>query len=95
MAQNVVLTANRDGWTLLTDADIGTVTFQNLSDHDMQFWATTDTTVPAASTVGLKYAPGFGESSGALATLFPGLTSPDRLWAKGAVNGAKVFVSHA
>jgi len=94
MAQDLVLTASR-AWTLLTDADATVVTFQNLSPYPMQFKATADTTSPTSDIDGLVYQPGFGESSGDITALFPGVTTPVRLWAKGADNNSKVYVSHA
>ena len=95
MAQDTILTVNKNSWTMITDANAAIVTFQNLSDKNMQFKATSDTTPPNSNVNGLIYEPKLGEASGDLATLFPGVTTPVRLWAKGAVNNADVYVSHA
>lgn len=94
MAQNTTYNLAADTWTLLTDADVTVVTFQNTSQSDVWIKATTDTTAPTNMQGALKYHPSMGEAARSLADLFPGLSGRDRLWAY-SDEAASVFVSHA
>ena len=88
---NVALTAGT--WTQLTADDATTVCAQNKSSQDVIVMATTSASAPA---IGAKdgYTLKSGESASfTLATAFPGLTSPVRMYALSSI-AATVFVSH-
>ena len=94
MAQNTTKEIPGEAWTQLTDADIVSISFQNLSSNYILIKATTDTTAPTDSLGAIRYNPGQGERNVLLSDLFPGLAARDRLWAY-APTPARVFVSHA
>ena len=94
MAQNTTYNLTADTWTLLTDADVSAITFQNISESDVLVKATADTTAPTDLTGALLYPPRTGEAARALADLFPGISGADRVWAYSKSN-ASVFISHA
>lgn len=95
MAQNTDITLTAGDWTQLTDADAaGDITFQNKTGDAIWVKATTDATKPTSFDGAIRYEPWEGESLNTIAELFPGLTSPDRLWAW-SHNGGKVAISHA
>jgi hypothetical protein len=94
MSQNTRINISQD-WTLLTNANVAVVTFQNVSASPVYVQGTSGTTPPAAGG-GFLYAPGAGEEALVLADLFPGVASVARLWAR--VEGpasVQVQVSHA
>lgn len=94
MAQNTIIQITPGVWTQITDADVtGNITFQNRSQHPITIKATTDTTAPTNGNGGIVYGPGEGEQGKTIAELFPGLTSPDRLWGHAPLGG-KISVSH-
>ena len=93
MPQNTTIAVPAVTWTQLTDADITSITFQNVGSNHVVIKATTDGTAPTNSAGGFRYNPGQGERNVALADLFPGLTSRDRVWAW-AENTTPIFVSH-
>lgn len=93
MAQNTIKTLTAFTWTQLTNADITSITFQNVSDGSIIVAGTTGATAPVAGSFELRYEPGDGELNVLLADLFPGITAV-RVWALGGPN-AKVSVSHA
>ena len=82
-------------WAQLTDADVTTITFQNVSAMPIVVTATNGTTPPAADAGGLTYAAGQGESNRSLAELFPGVSGANRVWARSSNGTQQVFVSHA
>jgi hypothetical protein len=94
MPQNTTVNVPAGAWTQLTDADVITITFQNIGGHFILVKGTTDTTAPADSAGALRYNPGQGERNVAMADLFPGLSGGDRLWAYSDSN-VSVMVSHA
>ena len=94
MAQNTTITVPAATWTQLTDADITSITFQNVGSNHVVIKATTDGTAPTSSAGGFRYNPGQGERNVALSDLFPGITGRDRLWCY-STDGASVVVSHA
>lgn len=98
MAQNGRVRVTAGGittWTELTNAAISTaITFQNISQVPITVKATTGSTAPSDGTGGVTYAPGQGEQGKTLAELFPGLSSPVRLWANSPLGGS-MTVSHA
>jgi hypothetical protein len=94
MPQNTTVTVTASTWTQLTDADISSITFQNVGGNFIYIKATTDTTAPTNFTGAYRYNPGQGERNVSLADLFPGLSGADRVWAW-AENATSVVVSHA
>ncbi len=94
MAQNTTITVPSRAWTQLTDADITSITFQNIGSSHIFIKATTDTTAPTNFAGAIRYNPGQGERNVALSDLFPGLAGRDRVWAY-AEDATPVVVSHA
>jgi len=94
MAQNTTVTVPAGAWTQLTDADITSITFQNVGSNYILIKATTDATAPTSNVGSIRYNPGQGERNVALSDLFPGLAGRDRVWAY-ADNITPVVVSHA
>lgn len=94
MAQNTTIEIPAATWTQLTDADVVSITFQNVSGNFVLIKATTDATAPTTAAGALRYNPGQGERNVLLSDLFPGLAARDRLWAY-ADGAARVVVSHA
>ena len=94
MAQNTTITVPAGAWTQLTDADITSITFQNIGSNHIMVKATTDGTAPTNYAGAIRYNPGQGERNVALSDLFPGLAARDRLWAY-ATDATQVVISHA
>ena len=94
MAQNTTITVPAGAWTQLTDADITSITFQNIGSNHIMVKATTDGTAPTNYAGAIRYNPGQGERNVALSDLFPGLAGRDRLWAY-ATDATQIVVSHA
>lgn len=94
MAQNTTISVPATTWTQLTDADITSITFQNVGSNHIVIKATTDTSAPTSTAGGFRYNPGQGERNVALSDLFPGIASGDRLWCY-STDGSSVVVSHA
>lgn len=94
MAQQTTIAVAANTWTQLTDADVTSITFQNLGAYAMRVKATTDGTAPADLDGALVYQPGQGERNVLLADLFPGIASADRVWAWCELP-VSVAVSHA
>ena len=94
MAQNTTTNIPAATWTQLTDADVTTITFQNVGGDSVLIKATTNTTAPTTDAGAVRYPPGTGERNVAMSDLFPGLSGADRLWAY-AKDGGRVMVSHA
>lgn len=94
MARNTTITLTAGAWTQLTDADATNITFQNRGGTHMFVAGATDATPPTDFNGSIRYNPGQGERNVAIADLFLGLTTPDRLYAY-ADQGIDVFVSHA
>lgn len=93
MAQNTTTTIPARAWTQLTDADVTSITFQNVGSSHILIKATTGTTAPTTSTGAIRYNPGQGERNVTLADLFPGIAGK-RIWVY-AEDAAQVVVSHA
>lgn len=82
-------------WTQITDADVTSITFQNVSGCALFVQPTVGATPPSANTIGLVYQPYQGERNVALADLAPGLAAT-RVYARfEAIQSAQVWVSHA
>lgn len=95
MPKNAYVPVPAGDWVPLFDADAPKATFQNVGDGALRIAATPDATAPTDDREGVVYAPGMGERAVALADLFPGVTSPVRLWAYAHVSACGAFVSHA
>ena len=94
MAQNTTITLTAGAWTQLTDADATNITFQNRGQHHIFVAGATDATAPTDFSGAIRYNPGQGERNVAIADVFLGLTTPDRLYAY-SDHAVDVFVSHA
>lgn len=82
-------------WTLLTDgATTGNITISSRYHYDLFLKPTTDGTAPTTMAGAVAYYPRQGESGKTIAELFPGLTSPSRVWAY-CSEATVVNVSHA
>jgi hypothetical protein len=93
MARNATLTIPAGEWVQLTDADVTSITFQNIGGQFVLVRGTTDGTEPTDTLQALRYNPGQGERNVELADLFPGISAV-RIWAFATAQG-QVFVSHA
>jgi hypothetical protein len=94
MSQNTTIAIPAATWTQLTDADISSITFQNVGSNHIIVKATTDGTAPTSTDGGFRYNPGQGERNIFVAELFPGISGADRLWAY-STDASSVVVSHA
>lgn len=94
MAQNTTINVAANTWTLLTDANVSNVTFQNISGNFVQIKGTVGAVAPSNLAGAVRYNPGQGERNVLLADLFPGLSGVNRIYAY-APDGAAVVVSHA
>lgn len=94
MAQNTTVTVPSATWTQITDANVTSITFQNLGGNYCLIKSTSNTTAPTTTTGAIRYNPGQGERNVALSDLFPGVTSAARVWAY-ATDATAVMVSHA
>lgn len=93
MAQNTSISIVANTWTLLTDSNVSSATFQNVGSNFILVKATTNTTAPTDTNGALRYNPGQGERNAFLSDLFPGITGV-RLWAR-SPDATQVVVSHA
>ena len=94
MPQNTTKNLAAAAWTQLSDANIATVTFQNISGSFVLVKGTVGATAPTDLTGAIRYNPGQGERNVLLTDLFPGLSGVNRLYAY-SQDGASVVVSHA
>ena len=95
MPQNLSMNVTQS-WTLLTDANVTEVTFQNIGGSPIFIHGTNGATpVPSDTLEGIRYEERQGELKTPLADLFPGVSGVNRLWARGVRGGGRVFVSHA
>lgn len=93
MSQNTTITLTAGAWTQLTDANVTSITFQNISGYHILVKGTTDATTPTDALGSIRYNPGQGELNTGLSDLFPGISAA-RVWAF-CDQAASVFVSHA
>lgn len=93
MAQNTTISIAAKDWTQLTNADVASITFQNIGGYYIFVKATTDATKPADFASAIRYNPGQGERNVSLNDLFPGLSGADRVWAY-SDQAVDVMVSH-
>lgn len=94
MAQNTTKNLAAGTWTQLTDANVSTITFQNISGNFVLVLATVGANAPSNASGALRYNPGQGERNASLTDLFPGISGANRVYAW-AQDGASVVVSHA
>ena len=94
MPQNTTKNVPAATWTQLTDANISTVTFQNISGSFVLIKGTVGAVAPTNREGAIRYNPGQGERNVLLSDLFPGLSGVNRLYAF-SQDGASVVISHA
>lgn len=94
MPQQTTISVPANTWTQLTDANVTTITFQNVGGDFVRIRATNGTTAPTGTLGALRYNPGQGERNIALTDLSPGISGANRVWAF-APAGGLVVVSHA
>ena len=93
MAQNTTITLTAGEWTQLTNANVNSITFQNIGRYHVFLKGTTDTTPPTDRSGAIRANPGQGELNAFMSDLFPGIAAV-RLWAF-CDQSVEVFVSHA
>lgn len=93
MARNADVTLAAGTWTQLTADDATVVAIQNKSDYIVTVMATTSATPPSASARDGYVLRPLADGQYTLATSFPGLTSPVRMYAYSEY-AVTVFVSH-
>jgi hypothetical protein len=94
MAQNTTINTTANAWVQLTDANIATITFQNVGSNHILIKATVGAVAPTSTAGSIRYNPGQGERNGALTDLFPGVAGANRVYAY-ATEVVPVVVSHA
>lgn len=94
MAQQTTVELTAATWTQLTNADAATITFQVQANAAVHLLGTSSAVAPTSTDGALVYWSGQGEVSRTLADMFPGVTTPVRLYAYCAQR-ANVIVSHA
>lgn len=94
MAQNTTKNVPADTWTQLTDANVSSITFQNISGNFVLVKGAVGAVTPTDRTGAIRYNPGQGERNVLLTDLFPGLSGVNRVYAY-SLDGAQVVVSHA
>lgn len=93
MAQHDTIQLSRTAWTQLTNADVTELRVQNITGAAVYIQATATATPPSADD-GSLVLEGYSAIAPDLTLdqLFPGVTSPARVWGKGS---SSVSVSHA
>jgi len=92
--QNTTISIPAATWTQITNADISSITFQNVGTNYMLVKGTTSAVAPTNTDGSLRYNPGQGEKNVYLIDLFPGISGVDRAWCY-SPDGTSVAVSHA
>jgi hypothetical protein len=92
MAQNTTTTLTAGAWTQLTDADVSSITFQNIGSYHIFVKGTATATAPTDATGAIRYNPGQGERNVSLSDLFPGISAA-RVYAY-SDDAVSVMVSH-
>ena len=93
MPQNTTITLAKNTWTQITDANVAEITFQNIGGGDVFMKGAAGAVAPTDTDGAILYRHGEGDTR-PLATLFPGISGVNRLYAI-CENPTKVMVSHA
>ena len=94
MAQNTTISIPAATWTLLTNSDITAATLQNLTGNIVLLAGTVGATPPTDALGAIRLYPGQLNINTAIASLYPGVTGANRLYAYSSTP-ATVFISHA
>lgn len=94
MAQNTTINTTANSWVQLTDANITSITFQNVGSNHILIKATVGASAPTDTNGSIRYNPGQGERNSTLSDLFPGVSGANRVYAY-ATEIVPVVVSHA
>ena len=94
MAQQITKQIAAATWTELTNANVTTITFQNISGYFVLIKGTVGANAPTDLSGTIRYNPGQGERNVALTDLFPGVSGANRVYAY-SVDGGSLLVSHA
>ncbi len=94
MPQNTTVNLPAATWTQITDANVTSITFQNISGSDIRVKGTVGAVAPTDLLGALLYMPYQGERNSAMLDLFPGVAGANRVYAF-SVNGGSVAVSNA
>lgn len=84
----------KNAWTQLTEADVESITFQNIGNIFVLIMGTNGVTAPGSPAGAFRYNPGQGERAAVLAEMFPGVAGANRVWAW-CDSAGKVAVQHA
>ena len=81
-ARNADVAVAANTWTALTDGDVsGNITISSRYHYDIFLKAAVDGTTPTTFAGAVAYNARMGEQGKTIAELFPGLSSPDRIFA--------------
>lgn len=94
MARSDTITIPKDAWTELTNSNATAITFQVLRGT-VRLIATVGQVPPTSFNGALTYKTGQGEVAMALASLFPGTTGANRVYAYSNADSADITFSHA
>lgn len=94
MPQNLKIAVPQNTWTLMTNADVTSCTFQVPLSARLPFLiaGTVGAVPPASGDAAIAYAPGEGEYNISLTDMFPGIAAT-RLYVFSA-RETSIFVSH-
>ena len=88
--------AGNTGYTLLTDSDVSSVTF-SVESGAVEILGQNGTSTPASTERGHTFVVHSGEVNKALADIFLGASTPNRMYGRPKLNtgGAEIVISHA
>ena len=99
MAQSTTINAPADEWTEITDGNVTSITFLVKRGKSPVYFEATASAEPAGGdgdvSKSIPYNEGQGEKAVALTELFPGVTSPARVFVHPVGDDADIFVSNA
>lgn len=95
MPQTTTINVPKWTWVQLTDANVTNITFRNEGGSTMLVEATVGAVAPSDIIGARAYPPGAGEVNVALASLFPGTTGANRVYAWGRDDTTSATVSNA
>lgn len=93
MPRHETIDVLEDDWTELSNADISSITLQNLTGYTLWLKGTTDATKPTDRDGAIELSDRSGYENQPLSGIWPGIAAV-RVWAY-SDTGGKVMVSHA
>ena len=94
MAQTTTIKLTRNVWTLLTNSNVTSLTFNNEGDSSVLVAGTIGAVVPTSDDGAITYEAGEGEANRSITELFPGIAAT-RIYVKSIGRTGDMFVSHA